>query len=147
MAFFLHPFLVHFPIALLCTASVWTFVRKGDHELAWRLWCVGTAAAVLASTAGIYAYLPLRRSALASPLMQHQLWGLGASVAALAWAMWRGYQRHIARPDPGQQSWGRGVGLIIAVGTLLAASTGGALVMEHGPELAHPSQEANPKHR
>lgn len=97
---------------------------------------MGTAAAVLACTAGIYDYLPLRRGPLSQALMTHQLWGLASALAALAWAMWRGYLRHTQGRDPAGQAWGRALSLMIALGIMVAASGGGGLLYEHG--LHHP---------
>lgn len=133
----IHPLLVHFPIALLCTAALWSWLGKRPHDpdIAWRLWCVGTAAAQLACVAGIAEYLPHRRGDLASQLMAHQLWGLGAGVCALAWAMWRGYQKHLGAGDPGSTIAGKAVSTLICAVVLLAAAGGGALVLEHGRQL------------
>lgn len=130
----LHPLLVHFPIALLCTAAIWDLIRREpkDQAFGWRLWCIGTAAAVVASIAGIYDHFPHRRGPSAELVMTHQLWGLGVCVAALSWAMWRGYQRHLMNPDPASSVLGRAVTAIIAGGVLFAASGGGKLVLEHG---------------
>lgn len=133
----IHPLLVHFPIALLCTATLWSWLgkRQADTDIAWRLWCFGTAAAVLACIAGIMEYLPHRRGALASTLMEHQLWGLGVSVSALAWAMWRAYQQHLGYEDPGSKTPGKLVSTLICTGVLMAAAGGGSLVLEHGVGL------------
>lgn len=133
----IHPLLVHFPIALLCTASLWSWFgkRQQDPDIAWRLWCFGTAAAVLACIAGISEYLPHRRGELASPLMEHQLWGLAVSVSALAWAMWRGFQQQLGHPDPGSKTPGKIISTGICAGILIAAAGGGALVLEHGVSL------------
>lgn len=133
----IHPLLVHFPIALLCTATLWSWLGKRDEDpdIAWRLWCLGTAGAVLACTAGIWEYLPQRRGELAATLMEHQLWGLGVSVSALAWAMWRGYQQHLGSDDPGSRTAGKVLSSLICAGVLFAAAGGGALVLEHGARL------------
>lgn len=141
----MHPVLVHFPIALLCTSAIWGVVRKQpeDQRFAWCLWCVGTAAAVLACTFGIIEYLPHRRGPVANPAMSHQLWGLGVALSALAWAMWRGYQRHQQKPDPGHQPWGRALALVISAGVLCAAAGGGALVTEHGIGVTLPLTSPN----
>lgn len=130
----IHPLLVHFPIALLCTAALWSWFgkREEDPDIAWRLWCLGTAGAVLACIAGINEYLPHRRGALAAELMEHQLWGLGVSVSALAWAMWRGYQQHQGLEDPGSKTPGKILSTVICGGVIIAASGGGKLVLEHG---------------
>lgn len=133
----IHPLLVHFPIALLCTAALWSWLGKGEsnQDLAWRLWCFGTAGAVLACIAGIVEYLPHRRGEMASQLMEHQLWGLGVSVSALAWAMWRGYQQHLGLQDPGSKTPGKICSALICAGVLIAAAGGGKIVLEHGLEL------------
>lgn len=133
----LHPLLVHFPIALLCTATLWSWLgkRNEDPGIAWRLWCFGTAGAVLACVVGISEYLPHRRGELAGALMEHQLWGLGVSVSALAWAMWRGYQQHLGHDDPGSKTPGKALSTIICAGVLVAAAGGGAIVLEQGAKL------------
>lgn len=133
----IHPLLVHFPIALLCTATLWSWLgkREQDPSTAWQLWCLGTAGAVLACIAGISEYLPHRHGALGPELMEHQLWGLGVSVAALAWAMWRGYKQHLGHDDPGAQVPGKAISTLICAAVLFAAAGGGALVLEHGQGL------------
>ena len=137
MDFPIHPFFVHFPVACL-PLSVAASLLAGNgptaqarHAFAWRLWQIGTAGAVLASSAGLIDHFPYRLGPHATAIENHQLCGLATTVCALAWAMWRAFERHREHADPGQTRWGIAIALVICGAMIWTAMGGGQLVFEH----------------
>lgn len=142
----IHPFLVHFPIALLTLAFVFDLPwgdlaqRESRREWAWRSWVLGTAGAVISATFGIVEHFDYLDGPFTDAIESHQLWGLSATVFALAYVMWRGYERHQSRPDPGHRAFGLAVATLVIILLFLAASSGGTLVFDLGIAVKEPSK-------
>jgi uncharacterized membrane protein len=134
-----HPLVVHFPIALVLTATVMLLAARllRDESLAataatvgtWNL-CLGTLAAVFALGTGLGAVLNLNVSAAAHQAISlHVKWAMLSTLLLVLLAVWRGAGTALrSRP-----SWIFLLVLIAASAALsFTAYRGGKNVYEYG---------------
>lgn len=134
-----HPFLVHFTIALLLTATGFFIVgrlfaaRPWSNDLImaarWNLW-LGALITLGTVAAGIYAYNTVAHDTPSHAAMtDHRNWALPTAAAFLAlalWSLWEWRKR-------GRTSLVFLVSLVVAAGALAVTGfKGGEVVYRHG---------------
>lgn len=134
----LHPFVVHFPVALLAVAvlssllaRLWSAREVFLSEGSYLVLVVGAPASLVASVTGLIAHFPYEETPLHDVIERHQLLGLGTTFLFCGLLAWRWRSR--ARGGDSGRSWAFQVLGVAGLAALLATgATGGALVYEHG---------------
>ena len=131
----LHPFLVHFPIAVLLLAVLVGFrARRSEQavEASWWLWVVGAWSALLATITGLMDHEAYESTPAHEVIEGHEQFGMTATLLSLLLLYWRWRGRRAGSdPVPGSLLF-MGLTVIIVAGILAAGYTGGSLVYEHG---------------
>jgi uncharacterized membrane protein len=134
-----HPMVVHFPLALVITASVFLLaarlLRRDSHAAilasvgTWNL-CLGAVAALFALATGLGAVLHLDVGLAAHQAISlHVKWAIFTTLALVLLAVWRG-AGHAQQSRP---SWLFVVLLLAATGALIVTGyRGGENVYRYG---------------
>lgn len=131
----LHPFLAHFPVALLlfgAGTAVGARFRASLAEVSWWAWVVGALASLAATVTGLIDHVPYEATEGHALIERHQIAGMITTVLALALLGWRfARRRRGADPVPRNAAY-VALAVAAAVGVVVAGATGGPLVYEHG---------------
>jgi uncharacterized membrane protein len=133
-----HPFLTHFPIALLIVsvgadiAARW----RGDLRLVgWVTLLLGTLLAIPSVVTGLVAHIPYEGGPLIEVIEVHQFLAFGTTALFLGLTAWRWQSRRRG----GDAATGSLYPLVAIVGLALLFAvgwTGGGLVFTHGVGVA-----------
>jgi uncharacterized membrane protein len=135
----LHPFVVHFPIALIIVSAFAMLGAKfaGDRPIAseleilgrWTLWA-GALAALVAAAAGWQAFNSVDHDGPGhTAMIVHRSWALITTGFIVILALWSVWQRRSSK----KASWIYTIALLMSVGLVAATGwLGGELVYRHG---------------
>jgi len=140
----IHPFLVHFPIALLALCLVFELVawfsrKPALSQVGWWLQVVGTVGVIVAALSGVVAEASAGTALLraADTFEWHEQLAF-AACAVFAVLLFFRFSSHRALPD----GWPRLYLAALAVGVVLVLMTGwvgGELVFRYGVGVVSPS--------
>jgi uncharacterized membrane protein len=131
---YLHPAVVHFPIALLVVSVALDFAARRWPALrfsGWVLLALGALATIPATITGIIAHLPYEETEFLPLIERHQYTAFAATGLFLGLAAWR--WRAIRRGDDiAGSALYSGLALVGLVLILATGLLGGGLVYDYG---------------
>ena len=156
----IHPYFVHFPIAILSVGLLWDLLgillkKESLKNAGWWAQVFGVIAIIITVTTGLIAANSAAHSEAAHEIMEtHETIGLIVAGAFILLLIWRIFLKTSLPSKRVYQTVYLAIGILAVVTMLYGAHLGGKLVYEFGvggsavqqPAHAHQHNEANEEH-
>ena len=156
----IHPYFVHFPIAILSVGLLWDLLgillnKESFKNAGWWAQVFGVIAIIITVTTGLIAANAVAHSEAAHEIMEtHETIGLIVAGVFILLLIWRSFLKTSLPLKKFYQTIYLAIGILAVVTMLYGAHLGGKLVYEFGvggsavqqPAHSHQHNEANEEH-